>query len=51
LNKKLDRNGLTNKKIKFVQEFLKLHSEQAISRLEILLKEEKKPTWTTILIQ
>ena len=29
-------------KIKFVQEFLKLQSEQAISRLKNLLKEEKK---------
>lgn len=33
---------LQTRKIKFVQEFLKLQSEQAISRLENLLKKEKK---------
>ena len=38
-------------KIKFVQEFLKLQSEQAISRLKNLLKEEKKTEWITILSQ
>ena len=33
---------LQTRKIKFVQEFLKLQSEQTISRLENLLKKEKK---------
>lgn len=30
------------RKIKFVQEFLKLQSEEAISRLEKILSKEKK---------
>lgn len=33
---------LQSRKIEFVQEFLKLQSEEAISRLEKLLKIEKK---------
>lgn len=33
---------LQSRKIEFVQEFLKLQSEEAISRLEKLLKMEKK---------
>lgn len=33
---------LQTRKIEFVQEFLKIQSEQAISRLENLLKKEKK---------
>lgn len=33
---------LQKRKIEFVQEFLKLQSEEVISRLEELLKEEKK---------
>lgn len=33
---------LQTRKIEFVQEFLKLRSEQAVSRLENLLKKEKK---------
>jgi len=33
---------LQSRKIEFVQEFLKLRSEEAISRLEKLLKKEKK---------
>ncbi len=33
---------LQSRKIEFVQEFLKLRSEDAISRLEKLLKKEKK---------
>lgn len=33
---------LQTRKIEFVQEFLKLQSEEAISRLEKLLKKEKK---------
>jgi len=33
---------LQSRKIEFVQEFLKLKSEEAISRLEKLLKKEKK---------
>ncbi|HET8737367.1 MAG TPA: hypothetical protein VFM69_12285 [Pricia sp.] len=33
---------LQSRKIEFVQEFLKLQSEEAISRLEKLLKKEKK---------
>lgn len=33
---------LQSRKIEFVQEFLKLQSEEAISRLEKLLKLEKK---------
>ena len=33
---------LQSRKIEFVQEFLKLTSEEAISRLEKLLKKEKK---------
>jgi hypothetical protein len=32
---------LQSRKIEFVQEFLKLRSEEAISRLEKLLKKEK----------
>jgi hypothetical protein len=35
---------LQSRKIEFVQEFLKLQSEEAISRLEKLLKKEKKLT-------
>lgn len=33
---------LHSRKIEFVQDFLKLQSEEAISRLEKLLKKEKK---------
>ncbi|AVR46010.1 hypothetical protein C7S20_12515 [Christiangramia fulva] len=33
---------LQSRKIEFVQEFLKLQSEEAVSRLEKLLKKEKK---------
>jgi hypothetical protein len=33
---------LQSRKIEFVQDFLKLQSEEAISRLEKLLKKEKK---------
>ncbi len=33
---------LQSRKIQFVQDFLKLQSEEAISRLEKLLKKEKK---------
>lgn len=33
---------LQSRKIEFVQEFLKLQSEEAVSRLEKLLKVEKK---------
>lgn len=33
---------LQTRKIEFVQEFLKLQSEEAVSRLEKLLKKEKK---------
>ncbi|CAM4214099.1 hypothetical protein [Gillisia hiemivivida] len=33
---------LQSRKIEFIQEFLKLQSEEAISRLEKLLKKEKK---------
>ena len=33
---------LQSRKIEFVQDFLKLQSEEAISRLERLLKKEKK---------
>lgn len=33
---------LQTRKIEFIQEFLKLQSEEAISRLEKLLKKEKK---------
>jgi len=35
---------LQTRKIEFIQEFLKLQSEEAISRLEKLLKKEKKET-------
>ncbi len=35
---------LQSRKIEFVQEFLKLQSEEAISRLEKVLKKEKKIT-------
>lgn len=35
---------LQSRKIEFVQEFLKLQSEEAISRLEKLLNKEKKLT-------
>ena len=33
---------LQSRKIEFIQDFLKLQSEEAISRLEKLLKKEKK---------
>ncbi len=36
--------NLEARKIKFVQEFLKLQSEEAISRLEKILSNEKKAT-------
>ena len=35
---------IQTRKIQFVQEFLKLKSEQAISKLEALLKEERSNT-------
>ncbi|RKS42544.1 hypothetical protein BC962_3211 [Gillisia mitskevichiae] len=35
---------LEARKIEFIQEFLKLQSEEAISRLEKVLKKEKKMT-------
>ncbi|QSS96392.1 hypothetical protein [Psychroflexus sp. ALD_RP9] len=35
---------LETRKIEFVQEFLKIQSEEAIERLEKLLKKEKKNT-------
>lgn len=35
---------LQTRKIEFIQEFLKLQSEEAISRLEKLLKKEKRET-------
>lgn len=35
---------LQTRKIEFVQEFLKIQSEEAIERLEKLLKKEKKNT-------
>jgi len=37
---------LQSRKIEFIQEFLKIQSEEAISRLEKLLKKEKKVTET-----
>ena len=35
---------IQTRKIQFIQEFLKLRSEQAISKLEALLKEERSNT-------
>ena len=35
---------IQTRKIQFIQEFLKLKSEQAISKLEALLKEERSNT-------
>ncbi len=35
---------LQTRKIEFIQEFLKLQSEEAIARLEKLLKKERKAT-------
>ncbi len=35
---------IQSRKIAFIQEFLKLQSEEAISRLESLLKKEKQAT-------
>lgn len=40
---------LQSRKIEFIQEFLKLQSEEAISRLEKLLKMEKK--WDNIALK
>ncbi len=37
---------LEARKIEFIQEFLKLQSEEAISRLEKVLRKEKKMTLT-----
>lgn len=41
-DKKLNKMDLQTRKIKFVQEFLKLQSEEAIGKLENLLKKERK---------
>jgi len=43
-DKKQNEMDLQSRKIEFVQEFLKLQSEEAISRLEKLLNKEKKLT-------
>jgi hypothetical protein len=39
---------LQSRKIEFVQEFLKVQSEEVISRLEKLLKKEKKASYERI---
>lgn len=39
---KTNHNGFTIKKIEFIQEFLKIQSEEAVSKLEKLLKMEQK---------
>ena len=41
--------NLEARKIEFVQEFLKLQSEEAVSRLEKILRKEKKASYELIL--
>lgn len=41
-DKKSNKMDLQTRKIAFIQEFLKIQSEEAIERLEKLLKKEKK---------